>query len=99
MKKRGRPPGPDIAKLKRIFLVLKSVRTWIWVSQIARIAKMKESTTRYYINKYFLPFIEEMKPFDEPIRKYVKLRLVRLKNPDMKFKEIIDFHKMRANLE
>ena len=97
--RRGRPSKPDIQKMKKILLVLKKVKTWIWISQIARIARMPESTTRYYINKYFKKFLEEQKPYIEPLRKYVKFRPVRLKDPNITLEKILDFHKIKASLE
>lgn len=97
--RRGRPSKPDVQKMKKILLVLKRVKTWIWISQIARIVKMPESTTRYYLNKYFRPFLEEQKPYIEPLRKYVKFRPVRLKNPSVSLKKILEFHKIKSSLE
>ena len=96
--KRGRPRGPDIEKIKKLLFVLKQTDI-IWVSQLARIARMKESTARYYINNYLYPFIEEIKPFDRDIRKFIKLRLIRLKKRDITVDDIIKFHKIKAITE
>ena len=95
--KRGRPKGPDPEKIKKILFVLKQV-DMIWVSQLARIAKMKESTVRYYLDRYLYPFIEEVKPFDREIRKFLKVRIIRLKDRNVTISKILEFHKIKENL-
>ena len=98
MKKRGRPKGPDIEKIKKLLFVLKQVDV-IWVSQLARISKMRESTVRYYLNSYLRPFIEEVNPFDQEIRKFLKVRLVKLKRKDISIKDVLDSIKLREGFE
>jgi hypothetical protein len=89
-----------IQNTSRILEILRHLRRvgsgWVWIRQLGRLAKLHPYTVSRIVDSQLQPFIETQ---DFENRFNIKLRLIRLKDPNITLDKILKFHKVKNDID
>lgn len=97
-RKSYRPGKHDpVSKLKKILKYLKGREDWTWIRRIAKETGIKPYSVSYLIEKYLVIYLEILEPEDVLETTGIKMKMVKLKNPEIDINKIIKDIKIRIN--
>ena len=84
-------------KAKKILEFLKEQEEWSWIRRIAKGTKITPYSVSYLIDKYLHPYLEILDPEAVYESTGIKMKMIKLKNPQIDVNSVIKDLKMRSN--
>jgi hypothetical protein len=86
-----------ISKLKKILDYLKGQTSWVWIRRIAKETRLNPYSVSYLIEKYLINYLDILAPEDVLASSGIKMKMFKLKNPEIDVDSIIKELSMRIN--
>jgi hypothetical protein len=77
-------------KVFKILTYLKGKEEWQWIRRIAKKTNLKPYSVSYLIDKYLQNFVEILEPEAVYESTGIKMKMIRLKNPNIEPKRIVE---------
>ena len=97
-KKQYQPGEHDpLTKLRKILECLKAHKEWVWIRRIAKETHLKPYSVSYLVDKYLVNYLEILEPEEVLETTGIKMRMFKLKNPDININTLLEELKIRIN--